>query len=189
MSQDKKIKRVEAKSIPGTRRLQVGLPITAISQYNENDNNQYEYILIIGSNGTYSLIDLDDVPLVSRNSQGVKTSYEGFTGNNFIMPVPGEVLENERLFVGCTDQRDGQNYIAGLDLSNLKVMNRTVKPKRLLIPEPYIVSSAEIIDTGDKLTSVCMVGKNSTGTLNVSNFKKSYEPKRIYFSPLIITLI
>jgi DNA gyrase/topoisomerase IV subunit A len=189
ITDDKKIKRIEASSIPGTRRLQIGSPISHICRYNEDDDDQYEHMLLVGGNGTYSLIDIDDIPLVSRNAQGVKSAYEGFSGRNFILPVPGELMDTERLFVGCCDQRDGQNYLIGLDLSNLKLSNRVSKPKRLLVPENYTVHSAEVLDIGDKTTSVCIVGKNSTGTLSSVNFKKSYEPKRVYFSPLIITLI
>jgi hypothetical protein len=188
-SSDKKIKKIASSSIPGTRRLQTGSPIIFITQYNESDKNQYEYLLMIGSNGTYSLIDINDVPILSRNSQGVKSPYEGFDGTLFMIPLPGELLETERLFVGSTDSRDGQNYLTALNLSNLKIQSRNAKPKKLLLPESYTITGAEVLDVADKLSSVCIIGRNSTATINSNNFKKTYEPKRVYFSPLVITLI
>jgi hypothetical protein len=63
------------------------------------------------------------------------------------------------------------------------------KPKKLGLPEAYKVSSIAILDTGDKLNQICMIGRNSTSTLSVTHFKKSYEPKRIYLSPVVITLL
>jgi DNA gyrase/topoisomerase IV subunit A len=189
LTEDKKLKRIPASGIPGVRKLNTGSAITSITQYNENDGEQCEHLLIIGDDGTYHLSDLDDIPLVARNAAGVKSAYEGFKGQNYLLPMPGESFEYERLFIGAADERDGQNYLIGIGLTSLKISGRVSKPKKLGLPEAYKVSAAEVLDAGDKLNQVCMVGKNSTSTLSVIHFKKSYEPKRVYLSPLVITLI
>jgi hypothetical protein len=189
LTEDRKLKRIEAKSIPGSRKLQTGNPITDMTYYNENDNEQYAHLLMVAANGTYHLSDLDDIPIVSRNAAGVKSSYEGYNGKVILLPIPSEIFETERLFIGCIDSRDAQNYIIPSNPDVLKIANRGSKPKKLLIPEEYVVTSAAMIDIGDKTNQICMIGRNSTSTLGVSNFKKSYDAKRIFLSPLVISLI
>jgi DNA gyrase/topoisomerase IV subunit A len=189
LSEDRKLKRIEAKAIPGSRRLQVGSIITDISQYNENDSEQYSYLLMIAANGTYHLSDLDDIPLVNRNASGVKSPYEGYKGKITIIPVPSELFETERLFIGCIDSRDGQNYIIPANPDLLKVSGRTSKSRKLHIPESYVITASSVLDIGDKANQICMIGKNSTTTLGVTNFKKSYDAKRTYLAPLVISLI
>jgi DNA gyrase/topoisomerase IV subunit A len=189
LSEDRKLKRIEAKSIPGPRKLQVGSIITDINQYNENDTEQYAHLLMIAANGTYHLSDIDEIPLVSRNASGVKSSYDGYGNKIMIFPVPSEIFESERLFIGCVDSRDGQNYIIPSNPEVLKISGRTSKPKKLHIPDQYVVTSAVVLDIGDKMSQLCMIGKNSTATLGVGNFRKSYEAKRIYLSPLVTILL
>jgi DNA gyrase/topoisomerase IV subunit A len=189
LSEDRKLKRIEVSSIPGQRKLQVGSPITDIIQYNDNDEEQYAHLLMVAANGTYHLSDLDEIPLVNRNASGVKSSYEGYGNKVIILPVPSEIFESERLFLGCVDSRDGQNYIIPFNPELLKVSSRTSKPKKLHIPESYVVTSAAMIDIGDKASQICMIGKNSTSTLGSNNFKKTYDAKRVYIAPLVISLI
>jgi DNA gyrase/topoisomerase IV subunit A len=189
LTEDKKLKRIEARSIPGPRKLNTGSIISNMVPYNEEDGEQYEHLLMVGSDGTYHLSDLEDIPLVARNAGGVKSSYEGFKGANYLLPMPGECFEYERLFLGAVDIRDNQNYLIGLSLDHLKVSGRVSKPKKLALPEAYSVSAIAVIDVGDKLNQVCMIGRNSTATLSVTHFKKSYEPKRVFLLPQVITLL
>jgi DNA gyrase/topoisomerase IV subunit A len=186
---DRKLKRIEVKDIPGTRKLQTGIPIIEISQYNEADKEGYAYFLMVGNNGTYNLLDIDDIPIVNRAAGGVKSAYEGYQGVIFMIPIPEEILETERLFIGVSDDRDKQNYIIASDPQLLKVSGRVSKPKRLKIPEHYIISSIAMLDIGNKLSQIAMIGRNSTTTLSVSYFKKTYEPKRTFLVPLVISLI
>jgi DNA gyrase/topoisomerase IV subunit A len=186
---DRKLKQIEVKNIPGTRKLQTGSTIIEMTQYNENDKEEYAYLLMVGNNGTYHLSDIDDIPLVSRAATGVKSSYEGYQGVIFMIPVPEEILETERLFIGCTDDRDRQNYIIASDPQLLKVSGRVSKPKKLPIPEHYMVSNIAMLDIGNKLNQICMIGRSSSATLSVTHFKKTYEPKRTFLAPLVISLI
>jgi DNA gyrase/topoisomerase IV subunit A len=186
---DKKLKRILVKDIPGTRRLQAGGPITETAQYNENDSEGYSHLLMVANNGTYSLIDIDEIPVVNRSAAGVKSSYDGYQGAISLLPLPEEILESERLFIGCTDNRDSQNYIMAYNPLLLKISGRVNKPKRLQIPEHYTISSIAMIDVGDKSGNICMIGKSSTATLSVTNFRKTYEPKRTFITPLVISLI
>jgi DNA gyrase/topoisomerase IV subunit A len=189
LTEDKKLKRIEAHGIPGPRKLNTGSVISRMVPYNEQDGEQYEHLLMVGSDGTYHLSDLDDIPLVARQASGVKSSYEGFKGATYLLPMPGECFEYERLFLGAVDTRDNQNYLIGLSLDHLKVSGRVSKPKKLALPEAYAVSAIAVLDVGDKLNQVCMIGRNSTATLSVTHFKKSYEPKRVYLLPQVITLL
>jgi DNA gyrase/topoisomerase IV subunit A len=189
LTEDNKIKRIEASAITGSRKISVGAPISEITGYSEDDTNQIEHLLMAAHNGTYNLSDLDDIPLVQRNAAGVKSAYDNYHNQVHICPLPGELYESERLFVGCYDDRDSQNYIVPMDLSSLTISNRTGKPKKLLLPEHYNVTSIAVLDINDKNSQLCMIGRNSTSTLSVTHFKKSYEPKRIFLSPLIITLL
>jgi hypothetical protein len=103
--------------------------------------------------------------------------------------VPSEIFETERLFIGCVDSRDNQNYIIPFNPDLLKVSGRTSKLKKLHIPEHYTITATEMLDIGDKTNQICMIGKNSSTTLGVANFKKSYDAKRTYLAPLVISLI
>jgi DNA gyrase subunit A len=186
---DRKLKQIAVKNIPSTRKLQVGNPIINIVQYNENDKENYTHILMVANNGTYHFSDISDIPLVNRNAAGVKSTYDGYQGIIHMITIPDEIFESERLFIGCTNTKDNQNYIIASDPQNLKISGRTSKPKRLIIPENYMVTSIAILDIADKTNQICMIGRNSTTTLSVTHFKKSYEPKRTFFAPLVITLI
>jgi DNA gyrase/topoisomerase IV subunit A len=189
LSSDRKLKRVLSKDIYGGRKLQTGSPIIEVIGYNEGDKEGYTHLLMIASNGTYHLSEIDDIPLVNRAAGGVKSPYEGYQGQITMLPLPEEILESERLFLGCSDNRDGQNYIVPYNPELLKISGRTSKPKRLQIPEHYQVTSAALIDIADKNSQICMIGKNSTTTLGVGGFRKSFEIKRTFITPLVISLI
>jgi DNA gyrase/topoisomerase IV subunit A len=190
LTDDKKLKRIAVKDIPGVRRLQTGSPIIEMCPYNEsNKEEDYAYILMVANNGTYHMSDIDDIPLVNRSASGVKSSYDGYQGTLSMLPVPSDVYETERLLIGCTDRRDSQNYIMAYSPSLLKVSGRTSKPHKLQMPEHYMVSSISMVNTEDKTGRVCMIGKGSSTTLSVTNFRKSYEPKRTFITPLVIASI
>jgi hypothetical protein len=144
---------------------------------------------MVSYDGTYSLVDLDNIPLVQRNAAGVKSAYENTPQAVYLLPISGELYDSERLFIGCYDNRDNQSYIAALDMHLLSVAGRVNKPKKLLLPEHYNVTSIALLNIEDKASQVCMIGRSSTSTLNTSNFKKNYDPKRVYINPLIITLL
>ena len=183
MSNDNKIKRLNASEVKGKRILNTGSVIKSIYCYNEDLCKGCENVLMVSSSGTYNMCQIDDIPVLGRTASGVKTAFDDTDRSSVtILCVPEEVFDSDRVAVTTYDTSDNQNYITNIPLSDLKLSSRTVKPKVLGVPKTHLVTSINLIDVSDRDTQLCMIGKSSTSSLNISNFKKPYEDKRLFIT-------
>lgn len=183
VTNDNKIKRVKASDIKGKRILNAGSVIKSIACFNEDVCKGYENILMVNSSGMYNMCQIDDIPLVGRSASGVKSAFDENDRSLIeIMCVPDEVLEEERILISSFDKTENQNYMHSIPLEDLKLGSRTAKPKPIGVPKQNVVTSINLVDVGEKDTQICMIGKSSTSSLNISNFKKPYDFRRLFIT-------
>ena len=186
LSDDYKIKRLSIKDI-SKRAVGCGGKITKIVRSDPNDEKID--CLMIGNTSekgpTYSVVPIDDIPMLGRSASGVKCAYEKQDGLEVFMALIdiGSSDELSRFFVGTTDN-EGQGYIHSLPISALKITGRTNKPKLLALPKEQKATGLIVgnIDPKNKDQIISMVGKNSLSTLSISNFKKEFSFKRLFLN-------
>jgi len=186
LSDDMKIKRLSIKDI-SKRAVGSGSVIVNVARSNPNDEKLD--VLMIGSTSdkgaTYSVVPIDDIPMLGRSAGGVKCAYEKQDGLNvFISLIDiGSSNEMSRFFVGTSDG-EGQGYIHSIPINALKITGRTNKPKLLGLPKEQKATGLIVgdIDPKNKDQIISMVGKNSLSTLSVSNFKKEFSFKRLFLN-------
>ncbi len=183
LTNDNKIKRIKASDIKGKRILNAGSVIKSITCFNEDTCKGYENILMVSSSGMYNMCQIDDIPLVGRNASGVKSAFDENDRSKIeIMCVPDEALEEERILISSIDPSDNQNYMHNIPLEDFKLSSRTAKPKPVGIPKQNVVTSINLADVYEKDTQLCMIGKSSTSSLNINNFKKPYDFRRLFIT-------
>ena len=186
MSSDYKIKRFAVSDIPGRRMVACSdTKIIAISSYDPKGDNRN--VIGMDENGHYLLFPIDEIPLVSRNAAGVKTSFgdpdkDGsvYTGKIYLSSCPDEVYESEQVMISCKNN-DDENYLVNIPLLSMKIGLRTNKPKPSILSD-YRVTSLSVIDIVDQKSTICMIGKSSTSALSASNFKKPEQYKKIFLT-------
>ena len=186
LSDDMKIKRLSIKDI-SKRSVGCGGVIIKIARSNPNDEKID--VLMIGSasdkGATYSVVPLDDIPMLGRSASGVKCAYEKLDELDvFISLIDiGNSDEFSRFFVGTSDN-EGQGYIHSIPISALKITGRTNKPKLLGLPKEQKATGLIVnkIDPKNKDQIISMIGKNSLSTLSISNFKKEFSFKRLFLN-------
>lgn len=190
ITNDNKVKRIVASEIKGKRILTTGSVIKDIACYNSEICAACDNVLFASSNGTYNLCQIDDIPVLGRAAAGVKSAFDESSRESVkIVCVPSEVLDSDRLLVSSTDPVDGQNYMHSIPLEDMKLTSRTAKPKLFGLPKGQIVNSVQLCDVSQKDTQLCMIGKSSTSSLNMTNFKKAYDFKRLFITVTSTTQI
>lgn len=181
---DNKIKQISVTDINGKRIVSSGSVIKSICSYNPAKDKNFDRLLMVAENGTYNLCDIDEVPLLGRAAGGVKSAFDEDTlsAKVFMTLVPSEVFDEDRVMVSSVDSKDGQNYMHSIPLTDLKLASRTAKPKLIGLPKPNSVNSIQLCNVSDKDTQLCMIGKSSTSSLNITNFKKPYDFKRLFMT-------
>lgn len=186
LSDDMKIKRLSIKDI-SKRVVGSGCVINKIVRSDPNDEKID--VLMIGNTGdkgaTYSVVPLDDVPMLGRSANGVKCAYEKTIGLEVYIAMIdiGSSDEMSRFFVGTSDE-SGQGYIHSIPINALKITGRTNKPKSLGLPKDQKATGLIVgdIDPKNKDQIISMVGKNNLSTLSISNFKKEFSFKRLFLN-------
>lgn len=190
ISNDNKIKRIKASDIQGKRILNTGSVIKTIVDYNDKNDKDNDNVLFVCENGTYNLCQLDDIPVLGRNASGVKSAFdEKERLAVYCELVPSEVFEGDRILVSSTDSTDGQNYIHSLPMDDFKLLSRTAKPKLLGLPKTNKITSIQLCDVSNKESQLCMIGKSSTSSLNMTNFRKPGDFKRLFITVTSTTQI
>lgn len=186
LSDDMKIKRLSIKDI-SKRIVGSGCVINKIVRSDPNDE-KIDVLMIgnIGDKGaTYSVVPLDDVPMLGRSANGVKCAYEKTDGLEVYVAMIdiGSSDEMSRFFVGTSDE-SGQGYIHSIPINALKITGRTNKPKSLGLPKDQKATGLIVgdIDPKNKDQIISMVGKNNLSTLSISNFKKEFSFKRLFLN-------
>lgn len=185
LTNDFKVKRISVKEL-GKRAVNSGGIITNIVR--SDPESEKLDCLMVGNKSPkgpiYSLVPLSDIPLLGRSAGGVKTAFDpngDLKVNMILLDIGSE--DTERLFVGTSD-KDGQGYIHSIPLDALKITGRTNKPKILALPVDQEATGLILGDVGDKEKILCMIGKNSTSTLSVTNFKKQFSFKRTFLNTI-----
>ena len=186
LTNDYKIKRLSIKDL-SKRAVGSGGVITKIVRNDPNDERID--CLMVGSTSekgpTYSVVPLDDIPMLGRSASGVKCAYEKQDGLDvFISLIDiGSSDEYSRFFVGTSDS-EGQGYIHSIPISALKITGRVNKPKLLALPKDQKATGLIVgnIDPKNKDQIISMVGKNTLSTLSISNFKKEFSFKRLFLN-------
>lgn len=184
VSSDNKIKRIASSDISSKRMVTVGSIVKSVISYNEETDKDYENVLMACENGSYALLQLDDIPLLNRNASGVKSPFSDLENSFkiFMNILPSNPYENERLLCTMTDTKDDQNYVYNIPVCDLKLINRSNVPKMLAIQENCLVTSINDIDVSDKESQLFMIGKTSSSSLAITNFKKPFDIKRVFIS-------
>lgn len=188
LSDDYKVKRISVKDL-SKRAVGSGSPIIKIARNDPNDERLD--CLMVGSTSdkgpTYSVVPIDDIPMLGRSAGGVKCAYEKQDGLDvFISLIDiGSSDEMSRFFVGTCDA-EGQGYIHSIPIYGLKITGRTNKPKLLGLPKDQKATGLFVgnIDPKNKDQIVSMIGKTTLTTLSVSNFKKEFSFKRLFLNAI-----
>lgn len=186
LSDDMKIKRISIKDV-SKRAVGCGSNIVRIVRSDPNDEKID--VLMVGNTSdkgpTYSVVPIDDIPMLGRSAGGVKCAYEKQEGLEVDVALIdiGDADETSRFFVGTSDS-EGQGYIHSLPIDALKITGRTNKPKYLGLPKDQKATGLIVgkINPKDKDQIISMVGKNTLSTLSVSNFKKEFSFKRLFLN-------
>lgn len=183
LTDDFKLKRISVKELSKRAVASGGV----ISQITRSDPESEKIdCLMVGSKGAkgpvYSVVPLEDIPLLGRSAGGVKSAFDPNGDLEvYIMLIDIGADETTRLFVGTSD-KDGQGYIHSIPLDALKITGRVNKPKLLALPVDQEATGLILGDIGDKEKILCMIGRNNTSTLSVTNFKKPFSFKRTFLN-------
>ena len=192
ISDDLKLKRISVSEL-NKRAVGSGNVIVKCIPRSPKDPDRLDYMIAatsVNKNGekipSYSIAPIEDIPLVSRSASGVKCAYskEEIAPNSevYITLIDMNQDENTKIMIGSTDSNDNQNYIYGISANELSITGRTNKPKALSLPKNHVVSSVSMITIDNKEQVLCMVGINSSSTLNVTNFKKPFVLKKVFLT-------
>ena len=181
---DYKIKRLSVKDI-SKRATGCGGIINKISRSDpKSESIDCIFVADRGEKGpVYSVIPIDDIPLLGRSASGVKSPFEN-DGKDSVYMTPVEIGDGDdenRLFVSTFD-KDGQNYMHSIPINAFKITGRTNKPKILGLPKDQVVTSISNGKIVNKEQVLCMIGKSSSSTLSVSNFKKTFSEKKLFLT-------
>ena len=198
ISSDLKLKRISVSDL-NKRAVGSGTSIVQIAPYNPKDN-RIDYMIAgttINKKGehvpSYSIAPIEDIPLSSRVASGVKCAYElneiDLSKGLYITSVDLDRDENTKIMIGAIDGKDSQNYIYSIPISELSMTGRTNKPKSLALPAGYEVTSLSYVSVDNKDQVLCMIGKNSSSTLSVTNFKKPFTLKKVFLTVTTSTVL
>ena len=199
LSSDLKLKRISVSDL-NKRAVGSGSTIIQIVDHDPKDPERIDYIISgtsVNKKGervpSYSVAPIEDIPLTSRTASGVKCSYDlnevDISGGIYVATVAMDRDENTKVMVGAIDGKDQQNYIYSVPVTELNMTGRTNKPKSLALPSGYVVSSISCLTVDNKDQVLCMIGKNSTSTLSVVNFKKPFTLKKIFLTVTASTIL
>ena len=169
-----------------------GTSIIQIAPHNPKDN-RIDYMIAgttINKKGervpSYSIAPIEDIPLSSRVASGVKCAYElneiDLSKGLYITTLDMDRDENTKIMIGAIDGKDSQNYIYSIPVCELSMTGRTNKPKSLALPNGYNVTSLSYVTVDNKEQVLCMIGRNSSSTLSVINFKKPFTLKKVFLT-------
>ena len=198
ISSDLKLKRIAVSEL-NKRATGSGSTIIQIAPHNPKDN-RIDYMIAgttINKKGefvpSYTIAPVEDIPLSSRTATGVKCAYEpnevDVSKGLYITTIDMDRDENTKLMVGAIDSKDSQNYIYSIPVCELSMTGRTNKPKSLALPNGYNVTSLSYVTVDNKDQVLCMIGKNSTSTLSVTNFKKPFTLKKVFLTVTTSTVL
>lgn len=191
LSSDLKLKRIAVSEL-NKRAVGSGSMIIKMIRHNKG-SQEIDYMIsgtTINKKGdkvpSYSIAPIEDIPLTSRTASGVRCAYDlndvDLGSGIYITTLDLGRDENTKVMIGAVDGKDSQNYIYSIPVTELTVTGRTNKPKSLALPNGYIVTSATCLTVDNKEQVVCMVGRNSSSTLSVMNFKKPFTLKKIFLT-------
>lgn len=188
LSDDFKIKRVLIKDVSKRASASGGNIVNIVRS---DPSSEKIDCLMIGNTSekgpTYSVVPIDDIPLLGRSASGVKCAFDKSSNPDLKIYMDlidiGDYDETDtsRFFIGTIDG-DEQGYIHSYPISSLKITGRTNKPKLLALPKNQKATSLIIGKVNNKEDALCMIGKSSTTTLSVTNFKKPYSFKRVFLT-------
>lgn len=194
LTQDMKMKRIKVSEL-NKRAVSSGSVISQITSYDLDDPDLLDYILCgtsIDKEGkpvpTYSLAPVEEIPLIGRSGQGVKTGYEGTSSKVCLSLVDLGSEDTSRIMIGCIST-EGQNSMYSIPVNALKMTGRVNKPKSLGLPKGLTVTSCDRGLVESKEQSVCMIGKTSSSTLSAQNFKKPFMMKNIFITVNATTIL
>ena len=188
LTDDFKIKRITVNDVSKRASSSGG---TIINIVRSDPNSEKIDLLMIGDTSdkgpTYSVVPIDDIPVLGRSASGVKCAFDKYSNQDVKIFMDlidiGDYDESDvnRFFIGTVDG-DEQGYIHSYPISSLKITGRTNKPKTLALPKNQKATALIIGRVDNKEDTLCMVGKSSSTTLSVTNFKKPYSFKRIFLT-------
>ncbi len=181
LSNDGKIKRIASSSI-SKRAVSSGGVIVKMSRHDVTSEvldclftGFYD-----GKGPVYTAIPIEEIPQLERSSAGVKCPIE--SGEVNILPLDmGDGSDDNRVFVSTYDSA-GLNYMHSIPINSLKIQSRANKPKLLGLPKDQVVTSLSEGKIVDKDQILCMIGKGTSSTLSITNFKKPFSEKKLFLT-------
>lgn len=177
MNDDYKIRSFKVSDI-GKSKVSVGKVIS--SKYIDKDEINSN-VLIINEYGDYLYIEQNEIPMLSRNSQGNNTGF--INGDHFNIHLLNKDL-NDTIMIFVKDS-EGSTYCSAIDINRLVIGKRTHKPKQLLKLKNFNYCNSAMINNKIKNDSnIILIGNYSTISLKGRFIKDSMEFKKINITPL-----
>ena len=177
MNDDYKIRSFKVSDI-GKSKVSVGKVIS--SKYIDKDEINSN-VLIINEYGDYLYIEQNEIPMLSRNSQGNNTGF--INGDHFNIHLLNKDL-NDTIMIFVKDS-EGSTYCTAIDINRLVIGKRTHKPKQLLKLKNFNYCNSAMINNKIKNDSnIILIGNYSTISLKGRFIKDAMEFKKINITPL-----
>lgn len=177
MNDDYKIRSFKVSDI-GKNKVSVGKVIS--SKYIDKDEINSN-VLIINEYGDYLYIEQNEIPMLSRNSQGNNTGF--INGDRFNIHLLNKDL-NDTIMIFVKDS-EGSTYCSAIDINRLVIGKRTHKPKQLLKLKNFNYCNSAMINNKIKNDSnIILIGNYSTISLKGRFIKDAMEFKKINITPL-----
>lgn len=177
MNDDYKIRSFKVSDI-GKNKVSVGKVIS--SKYIDKDEINSN-VLIINEYGDYLYIEQNEIPMLSRNSQGNNTGF--INGDHFNIHLLNKDL-NDTIMIFVKDS-EGSTYCSAIDINRLVIGKRTHKPKQLLKLKNFNYCNSAMINNKIKNDSnIILIGNYSTISLKGRFIKDAMEFKKINITPI-----
>jgi DNA gyrase/topoisomerase IV subunit A len=171
LSKDMKIRKIDSKDI--NRECNIGETECAIHVEEE------ELILLYNENNEYLYLDMEEIPTLSKSSQGNNTTFTPGT----IVRMYGIKVTYDAISICYEDK--GNPYLFAIAVNDLNVLHRTNKPKLFHKDlKGYKLLGCAPVSYIDKANSVMVyISSNSTNIVKCKLLKANMAPKKLSIKP------
>lgn len=160
------------------KKVNTGVVIAAKLLDKEEENNN---VLVYNDNNEYLYFAGEEVPVLSRNSAGVLTTFSNKDARYNIITMD-ESKDSNLLITFLGDEMN--NYFSGLDEISLDFGKRTNKPKSFYKLKAMKFSGCGLINSKEKNDSnLVLISPYSTIVLKGKYLKDAMDPKKISIKP------
>ena len=139
------------------------------------ENHEDNSIIFVNDEGEYLNIKVSDVPVKGRTSQGVLSSFK--SGRNVHMALSENDSSHYVILLQSLKLNEG--YVYTQLISDLKIMSRTNKLKKLYQFPDFKCNGVSIVDLNIKDQLGLFISEDSTSSLKIINLKNLKAPRKI----------